>query len=302
MPKALDLTNQKFGKLIALERAPKRNDKYTRWKCQCECGKIIEVRTDYLRNGHTTSCGCTKAEYFQFKDLIGQKFGRLTVIENLPNSKKRCKCDCGNIVDVTTVNLTSGNTQSCGCYQRDKTHQINFQSLIGQRFGKLVVIEQVPNNKFNQIQYKCRCDCGGITIVSANNLRQGITNSCGCLKSKGEIIINNWLQEHSINFIPQYTVEEIILDSGRHPFFDFAIFNSTNKLIGLIEYNGKQHYEITGGWNNKENFEKTQNRDTQKQEWCKKLNIPLYIISYKDNIDEQLETILDLIQEEENNE
>jgi hypothetical protein len=31
--KALDLTNEKFGKLIALEKAPKRNDRYTRWKC-----------------------------------------------------------------------------------------------------------------------------------------------------------------------------------------------------------------------------------------------------------------------------
>ena len=64
MPKALDLTNQKFGKLIALSKAPKRNDKYTRWLCQCDCGQQIEVRTDYLRNGHTTSCGCIKNNYF----------------------------------------------------------------------------------------------------------------------------------------------------------------------------------------------------------------------------------------------
>ena len=64
MPKALDLTNQRFGKLIALERAPKRNDKNTRWKCQCDCGNITEVRTDYLRSGHTTSCGCEKQKHF----------------------------------------------------------------------------------------------------------------------------------------------------------------------------------------------------------------------------------------------
>lgn len=31
--KALDLTGQRFGKLVALERAPKRNDRYTRWIC-----------------------------------------------------------------------------------------------------------------------------------------------------------------------------------------------------------------------------------------------------------------------------
>jgi hypothetical protein len=33
MAKALDLTNQKFGKLVAIQRAPKRNDRYTRWIC-----------------------------------------------------------------------------------------------------------------------------------------------------------------------------------------------------------------------------------------------------------------------------
>ena len=46
--KKLDLTNQTFGKLKAIKPAPKRNDKYTRWICECECGKIVEVRTDYL--------------------------------------------------------------------------------------------------------------------------------------------------------------------------------------------------------------------------------------------------------------
>ena len=94
------------------------------------------------------------------------------------------------------------------------------------------------------------------------------------------MLINNWLQAHNIPFQPQYSVNEIILDSGRRPFFDFAIFDNDNNLQCLIEYNGKQHYEITGGWNTKEHFEITQNRDRQKSEWCKKLNIPLYIISY----------------------
>jgi len=37
MPKALDLTGQKFGKLTAIERLPSRNGK-TYWLCKCECG------------------------------------------------------------------------------------------------------------------------------------------------------------------------------------------------------------------------------------------------------------------------
>lgn len=292
MPKALDLTNQKFGKLLAISKAPKRNDKYTRWICQCDCGNQIEVRTDYLRNKHTTSCGCVKKQFFQYKDLVGQQFGRLIVIENLPGGKKKCKCQCGNIIEVKTDNLTSGNTQSCGCYQKDQTSKARFQSLVGNKYGKLTVIKRAENDRFNQVQYKCLCDCGGIAIVSANNLRNGITNSCGCLKSKGEMIINHWLQKHKINFVSQYSHKEIILESGRHPFFDFAIFNKNNQLLYLIEYHGKQHYKATGGWNTKEQFELTTNRDKQKKEWCKKLNIPLYEIKYTDDIEKALEGIV----------
>lgn len=37
MPKALDITGQKFGKLTAIKRGPSKNNK-TYWYCQCDCG------------------------------------------------------------------------------------------------------------------------------------------------------------------------------------------------------------------------------------------------------------------------
>ena len=106
------------------------------------------------------------------------------------------------------------------------------------------------------------------------------------------MIINKWLQDHNINFIPQYSHNDIILESGRRPFFDFAIMDNDNSVKCFIEYNGKQHYEITGGWNNEEQFKLTKYRDQQKKEWCEKLNIPLYIIKYTDNIKKVLEGII----------
>ena len=292
MPKALDLTNQQFGKLTALSKAPKRNDRYTRWICRCECGNEVEIRTDYLRNGHTQSCGCEKKKYFNKLDLVGQIFGYLTVLEPAPPDKQKCQCKCGNIVFVETNNLTSGNTKSCGCYQKERASKASFKSLVGQRFGKLIVLERVENNRFGHVCYKCQCDCGSITVVDANNLRNGNTNSCGCIKSKGEMIINNWLQEHHIPFISQYSHMGIILESGRRPFFDFAILNSEDGEIKyFIEYNGKQHYQATGGWNTEEQFEITKYRDFQKEEWCKKLGIPLYKIRYDEDIVKALEGI-----------
>lgn len=293
--KKLDLTGQKFGKLIAMAPALKRNDKYTRWICNCECGKVTEVRTDYLINGHTTSCGHVKDQYFYKLNLIGKRFDKLIVIESIPPIYQKCMCDCGNEVIVETSNLMNHNTQSCGCYQRQRTSEASFKSLIGQRFGKLVVMERVENNRFNHVCYKCKCDCGGGAIVDASNLRGGHTNSCGCIKSKGEMKINLWLTGHNINFIPQYSHDDIFLSSGRRPYFDFAIFDKNSSLQYLIEYQGAQHYGYSGyGWDNEENFKQTVRRDEERRFACKTLNIPLYEIPYweLDNIENILNNIL----------
>ena len=55
-----------------------------------------------------------------YKDLTGQKFNMLTVIERLPNNSAnkvvwKCICDCGNTTTVTTGNLKNGSVKSCGC-------------------------------------------------------------------------------------------------------------------------------------------------------------------------------------------
>lgn len=57
MPKALDLTGEKFGRLTAIEKLPSRNGK-TYWLCKCECGNQTQVQTGHLRSGSIISCGC----------------------------------------------------------------------------------------------------------------------------------------------------------------------------------------------------------------------------------------------------
>lgn len=69
----------------------------------------------------------------RFVDLTGQKFGRLTVVRRLSNNKYnfamwQCKCNCGNIKNVSTNSLKSGNTQSCGCLQKEKVKEIGYNN------------------------------------------------------------------------------------------------------------------------------------------------------------------------------
>lgn len=60
-----------------------------------------------------------------FLDLTGEKFNRLTVLEfskkgNRGRTYWKCICDCGNITVVSTDDLRSGHSKSCGCLQREK--------------------------------------------------------------------------------------------------------------------------------------------------------------------------------------
>lgn len=59
-----------------------------------------------------------------------------------------------------------------------RTHK----SLIGQRFGKLVIIDEVRNKDNNLFYCKCKCDCGNEIITRQSSLTDKSTNSCGCLQ------------------------------------------------------------------------------------------------------------------------
>jgi len=113
-----------------------------------------------------------------FKDLTGQRFGKLTVIKSVKKQKGskimwQCKCDCGNTKEVLAGSLISGGTKSCGClYMKDIT---------GQRFGRLVAIRPLPGRLDRVVVWECLCDCGNPVEVRSTNLRSGITRSCGCL-------------------------------------------------------------------------------------------------------------------------
>lgn len=68
----LDLTNQRFGKLLAKEKTDKRNaDGRVIWKCLCDCGNWCEANTHDLQQGKISSCGCIKSKgEFIIKQLL----------------------------------------------------------------------------------------------------------------------------------------------------------------------------------------------------------------------------------------
>lgn len=64
MGKLIDLTGQRFGRLVVLRRAGSDSNKNAMWRCQCDCGNTVITRGKHLRCGDTQSCGCLHQETF----------------------------------------------------------------------------------------------------------------------------------------------------------------------------------------------------------------------------------------------
>ena len=224
-------------------------------------------------------------------NLIGEKYGKLTVLSKAENIGKRtawlCECECYDennkhrTIVTTTDRLRRGQTKSCGkCgYMQQIAHNTHFQDLTNKTFGFLTVINRTENliqGNQQKTAWLCKCQCGNTCIVTAENLKTGNTMSCGCKKfSKGEKKIYELLTSANIPFIQQYKNSNC-KDIKELP-FDFFVDNTY-----IIEFDGEQHFEYkeNKGWNNIENFNKTQEHDKIKNQWCFDNNIPIIRIPY----------------------
>lgn len=130
-------------------------------------------------------------------DLTGEKYGRLTVLEQdfdhtLSNKRTywKCKCDCGNTISVAAQSLRrkSNPTRSCGCIRLENNKNRKGISnhkvpMVGKKFGRLTVLRESEkrSGKRRKLMYHCICECGNECDVVGEGLRNGYTKSCGCI-------------------------------------------------------------------------------------------------------------------------
>lgn len=206
-----DLTGRRFGELTVLSQAERDAQNHVRWLCRCSCGKEIKVLASRLKSGHTRSCGCKRhsASYHK-KDLTGQQFGRLTVL--CQSSKKtkdgrpywRCKCDCGNELDVFVGSLLRGVTQSCGCLNSEQSAKMHdhmhyqdntcveilersckdtdknkagFRGLFLTKSGKYRVMITFQKTVYNLGYYKTFKEAVQVRLDAEETLHQGYVNA-----------------------------------------------------------------------------------------------------------------------------
>ena len=177
----MTISGERFGKLVVIGQSSEIKYGCHTVLCRCDCGETISVPPFKLWSGQYKSCGCGRGKRIDPSEMIGKKFGDLTVLEQTEHLIRGtrtylCRCDCGNLTHVLPSNLRSGNTKSCGC---KKTRDIS-----GKRFGSLIAIEPTgevhPTNKTRL--WRCICDCGNETIADYKHLKEGERVSCGCAK------------------------------------------------------------------------------------------------------------------------
>ena len=126
----------RFGKLVVLASwwqkvdYPSGTKNVLYYKCKCDCGNERIIRSSELARGQK-SCGCVTGG---FKDLTGQRFNNLVALKYLKNSKRLCRCDCGNTTKVRAYELTHNKIKSCGHCGKDsrnpKTHPNAIESIM----------------------------------------------------------------------------------------------------------------------------------------------------------------------------
>lgn len=134
-PNRLDITFQRFGRLVAVSFydtvADKRSSRrFSRWLCRCDCGNTVVVRLNSLRRQRTRSCGCLDADARKARKVPiqpGARYGRL-VVEYKTGKRGhddiwKCQCDCGQTTIVRAGCLTHGRTKSCGCLRNEVRRQ-----------------------------------------------------------------------------------------------------------------------------------------------------------------------------------
>lgn len=157
-----DLVGKRFNRLLVLEEDTtheKGASRATYYKCLCDCGNIVSVRRDGLKNGDYQSCGCLHKEVAHktaMKDLTGQRFGKLTVLEpdleyreenNIKEQRIywKCKCDCGNIRTVSSHSLQKHTVSSCGCSRVNSKGEEKIEEIL--KLNNIDYISQYNNNQ-----------------------------------------------------------------------------------------------------------------------------------------------------------
>ena len=285
-------TTIEFIKLAREVHGDKYNyDKVVYINREAEISIVCKIHGEFLQRPciHLTGCGCPLCgnppltiETFieKAKKIHGDKYG-YDLIKFTPNGEKNsiqkvkiyCKKHGGYFEQMANSHLQGSGCYLCRDYGQDtlETFIEKAKKVHGDRYSydKAIYI-----NSHIKIEIFCR-EHGYFKQLSTTHLVGGGCPKCRA--SLGELSIEEYLKNKNIQYSNQQSFNDLLSDRGNPLRFDFAIF--LNDKMHLLEYDGEFHFRKIY---KSHDFAQTMLRDSLKNEYCAKNNIPLLRIKYTD--------------------
>lgn len=271
-------------------------------KILCKClidGYEWSALPSSLLRGH----GCPKCvknkkyTHDEFCNLVKKKYNdniEILSTYNGARSKIFYRCNrCGMIHMVkyagSLLGISNYPCMNCAAKERGLKSRLSQKEFENKLFNKNKNIKCVDNYIKSNIKIKFYCkECKNYFYIEPGVLLFNDGRCPICSASKGEKRIINYLDNNKINFTREYTFDDLFGDKNKPLRFDFAILNTLNEIIYLIEFDGEFHYKKMYEGHD---LERQKRYDKMKDNYCKMHNIKLLRIPYWefDNIDDILD-------------
>jgi hypothetical protein len=276
------------------------------WKCtKDDCGETFEASWNNIKRDHgcpycagqkvcLSNCVATKKPDWA-KQWHPTKNGDLTPYDVTCNSSQEVwwQCDvCGY-----EWKMTPNNKSGCLECSKNATEENNLLIADPELCKEWNYKKNNKSPKYyfpgssRKVWWKCsKCDYEWEAVIGSRYYTK-----VGCPKcdmSHGENAVLKYLINNNIKYLRQYRIKPC---KNKYPLpFDFAIFNNYNDLLGVIEYQGQQHYKPIQCFGGENRFKQCQQNDSIKTNYCLLNNISLLKIPYWDfnNIDCILDNFL----------
>ena len=214
--------------------------------------------------------------------LIGDEYEVIGRYENARTKLKMKHTKCNHVYEVRPNDFLKGR-RCASCFGSIKKDTETFKKEVFELVGAEYEVVGEYKSTASKLKMK-HAKCNHIYEIKPNNFLSG--QRCPkCRESKGEAAVSATLEKLRINHETQAKFDGC---KYRRPLpFDFAVYNANSELLGLIEYDGEQHFHAIDAFGGERRLKGTQRRDAIKTKYCADNGIPLLRIPYTefDNIE-----------------
>lgn len=260
------------------------------------CGTVFKAKP-YLMLQQRRKCPKCKENPTPTEEQLRQmikdsKYGEdYLLVSNYTKMSKKAKflhTKCEKTFDMRPTDFIYKNQRCPNCSGVKKYTTETFKNKVLEiTEGEYLPLGEYINNK-TKIMMK-HLECGHLWPVKPNQFLSSGSRCNLCSKSKGNKKIVDYLTKRDISFIAEFRIDKC--RRNRTLPFDCAVFDKEKNLKFLVEFQGRQHYEVVEQFGGKKELNERKKNDKIKEQYCKDNNIDLVVIKYTQF--DEIENILD---------